>query len=639
MITFVPFVLVGLFSGLVGSKLHTLLPALLFLCSIVIALWTIGSLNIESLLAIIFVSICLLVGYIGAPLLKDVRFVLGSVPTFNVLWYATLSVAYSLPAILLVWLILDLKEFYERQVFYGCMASVEDNHGVYGFKVGDSDEISMFAQSNGRLFVLVPIANQQTSFLPMFLTEPVNSILQKLTGSSFCPAPSEPADHEASQISTLRAISDSIEKKLLERLKAEIERAESDVADGSVGAREIIFGGDRVCSGVLPKGGHCIFGPVPRSCFGNLRWLRVPGECAQRLVLKPLVRFYEGHRAAFLQSYDLSTASAGTFGQNTTSDAVAEVERFISVELKKIEHDAVQSLLWVHFWWKLLAWLGNIAVLSILLKWFLTFFARFVFSADGGGVTFNMSAFESSMGVLAKINPEAFQPVVTRRQDDDNSTLFLLNNIDGGYRWLVFENAGVRWDKSRTDLISFRYGGSLQRMRCGKFWAHRAEASRNNGELGGNVDYDTSIGFVRLRKDQRLIVDPRHLLAFNDEIRFGTKILFRLAAFLQYRLFYLVAFSRSDNGVVLLSGGGKVIQKLAPGKDRVHVDPRLLAAHDAAAVLSCSSSLGFPSLYNKWVEVGPASSEDLVVADARGADRSVTVWEKLRRLAWFLLPI
>ncbi|WP_323032388.1 AIM24 family protein [Paracoccus sp. (in: a-proteobacteria)] len=648
--------LVG-FSAFLGATATRLWPAVCLLTALSLALLFAYFPNIYPFSAALLIAASMIAGHIGAFIVSDLSLLIREIPKLRLLRLAALSFLYTLPIIVVVWLSGNVRAVWERSVFYGCSSEGNDT-SVYGMPVevrvpGSQPDFYGRAEGgeyfvSGRVAETPSIMTSWRDTFPEFLTDPLNAIPELFGFGSPCPGPEAPADHEASAISTLDKYVELAEEHIVSRVDDVLGTLEEGASAGAQDVEALLFGdANHKCPrssnasngvrAVLPADGECIFGPLPGSCW-VVRWIRHTGECIQRLVLKPTIRTYEVQRNGFHERYLDGGAGAVEAGRDTGDIIRAETRRFVSTELESLRSSTVLSIQRTFLFWKAISLFAFIVAATLIAKSFFHFLGRFVFSDEGGAAVLRVGNAMSHNSSPRKISPDQIHPKAEPRPDSMRREVISLP-MDNN-RWYVFDNAGVEWNDPGSSRYFFRLGdGLLQRMRAGKFIVHKAKAKNGECVATGRVRHSYRVMEVEIEKGQEIVVNLSRLLAFDNQIRIKAIFAPRLSAFLQYRLFFSVLYSPGQAGKFLLSGEGRLLDRVIYNSEFDLVNPQFVVAIDPAGSYRCSAPLSFPSPYGRPVTVGPCDEDSVLISDSPEKHEKATGWEMLRRAIWFVLPV
>ena len=343
-------------------------------------------------------------------------------------------------------------------------------------------------------------------------------------------------------------------------------------------------------------------------------------DCLQRSILKPIADTYASARSE-LQTEVNTALNAGQGKIEGGTDAVRTLilgglnER-VQTATSRI-NQGIDALFLAGLVLSILSW---ISLSMVTLKSYLTILARHVFDTKSGGMFLTVGAPQQGDAALAGQD-------ITRTDGANGYKIPLGDQLwYGSFGHIVRPIEFGRPTYPRLGQLLF------QRLFAAKMRMQRFDP-QSFDTIGGQADFSFRFVRVDLPEGRKLYFNVKNLAAFSQGVRFRSVFSLKLAAILQYRLFFSVV--EGPGSVILRVDGGTM--RLMPPDEAEGADPMDLAAFDWGGQFALRAQHDFLSVYSEGYTIVP---EDRTFVIRHAPQRLVRRGGKLlRKTLFFLLPI
>ncbi|MEY8800181.1 hypothetical protein AB9K35_07685 [Leisingera sp. XS_AS12] len=547
-----------LFSGLIGATASRIWPFVLTGLAVSGLLLAARGADLSAV-AVLLITISAPLGWIARMVVSDLLEVYRGLGGLKLIRLLAMAAAYASLPLIAIYLAADAGRLRANTALYGC------DEVIGAFEVPASGEILRGHIEGEQSYMLSREA--ATRPLPANWLTPLSSWA--------CPPPVDRFDLEASLIKSIHAYAENIRRHLLARVDAAVESARANGDRGADATTSALFGTGRHCEGAIPPSlENC--GIIVTETCPFYRWPFKIGECASReiqhTVQIAIVKAYEAARHDFKASWDDHLGAMYTTGENVETATKDAANAFLDLYLAPAEKRAVRSIKSFLAFWRFLSWALLAWSFAILIKIYLSLFARFAFTRTGGGL---------HLSIAPEGGSKAVHPDFSSLSKGGSVSIPINSDT-----WYVARSGVISWSKLHS-LSRWPAPGRLMLRRAlnGKLAWMKYDSS-DTEVLTGTHDIRFPIGEIEIPPGARIVIDIARLEAFTSGVRFRTIFSARLAAVLRQRLIYTEAYGE---GRILVSGVGGGLYSVTRGGEPDHAGIAAIVGMDSFGRFGCEA--------------------------------------------------
>lgn len=403
------------------------------------------------------------------------------------------------------------------------------------------------------------------------------------------------------------------------RLGAALEKINATSGDASDALRMALFDPNE---GVFPDTFVEFTGIDIPDCSWLLAivWPPEMANCMRRMVLQPMANAYVRMRSDLQREISTRYDDLAARLDNGTNELEREIMTALERDLDRYAGAAKNGIDRAFLMGWVLAVLSWISITMVLTKTFFVILARFVFDCRTGGVPLSIAGARPVNGAMNGKD--------ITRTDGAFGYRVQLN----GQRWYGSFGRRVRPDEHGRPTFPMPRRLFFRRLVSAKLRMQRFDPQQFD-HIGGQSDHSTRFVQVDLREGDQLCFQLSNLAAFSEGIAFRSVLNLKLAAMLQHRMFFPVAYGVGS--VVLRVDGGSM--RVMPHDPPEGTDPMDMAAFDINGSFALRAQHDFISVYTEGYTILP-DERTFVIRHA--PERLASHGGKLLRKALFyVLPI